>query len=158
MNWFLELLLGRRPVTNLQNNSSNHQNASSQRDQKPIRKVLLVGHCGADSGSLGWLAQQAMGLEAIRVNSDSDLRLEASQDTLLWINRVLDGHFDAADGVALVKELALGVSPPPMMLITNYADVQQAAIDAGALPGFGKNDIGDPALVDRLKKLAQSPR
>ena len=128
---------------------------TSSRDISAARfgRVLLVGHCGADSGSLSYLAHQAMGLEAARVNSDAALAREATADALLWINRVLEGSFEAGDGLALVRQLAAGDTPQPMMLITNYADIQQAAVAAGAMPGFGKSDIGSDALTQRLARL-----
>lgn len=125
----------------------------TQPNKKTIHNVLLVGHCGFDSGSLTHLVSQAMGVNAQRVNSDAQLDKQAGPHTLLLINRVLDGDFKAGDGVQLVEQLAAKGDAPAMMVITNYPDVQKKAKAAGALQGFGKNDIGDAALVQRLKKL-----
>jgi hypothetical protein len=94
-----------------------------------------------------------MGLQAVRVNDQELLQQQAGPDTLLWINRVLDGSFSAEDGVELVEQLAAQEPPPAMMLITNYPDVQAKATSAGAMEGFGKSDIGDPALTLRLRGL-----
>lgn len=120
----------------------------------PINKVLLVGHCGFDSGSLTHLVSDTMGIKAVRVNSDAALKKQADASTLLLINRVLDGDFQAGDGVALVEEIASQSDAPKMMVITNYPDVQQKAQAAGALEGFGKNDMGDAGVSQRLKSLA----
>jgi two-component system, chemotaxis family, chemotaxis protein CheY len=37
-------------------------------------------------------------------------------------------------------------------LITNYPDVQAAAIAAGAVPGFGKRDIGSPHARELIRE------
>ena len=49
---------------------------------------------------------------------------------------------------------ALGSSHSPslkMMLVSNYPEAQQEAIVAGALPGFGKREIGSRRVVDLLR-------
>jgi hypothetical protein len=38
-----------------------------------------------------------------------------------------------------------------MMLVSNYPDAQAAAEKAGALPGFGKRDIGSPRVKELLR-------
>lgn len=119
-----------------------------------ISKVILVGHCGADTGSLTWFVGDATGLPVEGVNSAARLRKVMAPDTLLLVNRVLDGDFDADTGVALIGELAKETNPPPMMLVSNYTDAQAAAEKAGALPGFGKSQIGEKKLADRLRAMA----
>ncbi len=37
------------------------------------------------------------------------------------------------------------------MLVSNYADAQKEAVEAGALPGFGKADLGDGQTHERLR-------
>lgn len=128
---------------------------STQAASSPISKVLLVGHCGFDSGSLTHLVRSSMNLSAKRVNSDDALAKEAGADTLLLINRVLDGQFKAGDGVELIQQLASQKNAPKMMVITNYPDVLEKSVAAGALPGFGKNDISSPDVSQRLKALTQ---
>jgi hypothetical protein len=38
-----------------------------------------------------------------------------------------------------------------MMLVSNYADAQQAAVAAGALPGFGKRELGTPRVSQLIR-------
>ena len=59
---------------------------------------------------------------------------------MLLINRVLGWGFNGG-GVELIASLRDGDDAPEMMLISNYADAQQAAVEAGALPGFGKSEL-----------------
>ena len=39
----------------------------------------------------------------------------------------------------------------PVMLVSNYADAQAAAVQAGALPGFGKADLGRAEMFERVR-------
>ena len=117
-----------------------------------IKRIVLVGHCGFDSGSLRSLAQQAApDAEVSMVNDDASLQQVANSDSLLLVNRVLDGRFSTGSGVALISELAKGENPPAMMLVSNYADAQEQAVAAGALQGFGKGEMYQPEVADRLK-------
>lgn len=121
-----------------------------------IKRIVLVGHCGFDSGSLRTLAQQAAPhAEVSMVNDDAALQAVAASDALLLVNRVLDGRFSAGSGVALISELANSDNPPAMMLVSNYADAQEQAVAAGAMQGFGKGEMYQPEVVDRLKAAAE---
>ena len=118
----------------------------------PITRIALVGHCGFDSGSLKRFAQVvAPQAEVTRVNDQRALDDVAGPDTLLLINRVLDGAFRVGgSGVDLIRDTAQADEPPAMMLISNYEDAQQEAIDAGALRGFGKSHIADTNTTERV--------
>jgi CheY-like chemotaxis protein len=39
----------------------------------------------------------------------------------------------------------------PVMLVTNYEEHQQVAIEAGCVRGFGKLALGDPATAELLQ-------
>ena len=119
--------------------------------------VLLVGHCGFDSGGLKRVVLQAVP-EARLEEANSRKALEANIDraSLLLVNRKLDGSFglprgDHGDGVELIREVTASDRPPACMLISNFEDAQDAAVGAGALPGFGKKDL-------RAESAAQSIR
>ncbi len=118
----------------------------------PITHVVLVGHCGFDSGPLGRLAQSvAPDAQVIGINVHKQLADVAHPGALWLVNRALDGRFDAADGIDLIEQHAGAPTPPRQMLVSNYPDSQAAAEAAGALPGFGKNDLRDPGLAGRLR-------
>ena len=118
----------------------------------PIERIALVGHCGFDSGSLLRLANRAApDAEVVRVNDQASLDGVADAGTLLLVNRVLDGRFDAGgSGVDLIRAYAGRDRGPKIMLVSNYEDAQQQAEDAGALPGFGKSQVADPAVAQRV--------
>ena len=119
-------------------------------DEQPL--VLLVGHCGADSYGLDELVAQASpNAKTSRVNSVRALRDQLNDAALLLVNRQLDGRFGVAGGIELIRTLrAEGVSTP-MMLVSNFPDAQEAAIEAGAAPGFGKRELRDPATVEKVR-------
>ena len=84
-----------------------------------------------------------------------DEAVEAATNTaydLILINRLLD-----ADGSAGMDVLASLKSNPastdiPVMIVSNYQDAQNQAIQNGAVAGFGKAALD---LEDTLKKLRQ---
>lgn len=116
--------------------------------------VLLVGHCGFDSGGLTAAAKNALPNAAVeRVNSQAALDAKRGAGVVLLVNRVLDGRFDARDGIDLIsKEAAKG--PVKALLVSNFAESQEQAQAAGGLPGFGKKDVGTPVAVDRIRAAA----
>jgi len=69
---------------------------------------------------------------------------------------VLDGRFDAGDGVELIRTLNAGDDSPQALLISNHADAQIDAVAAGARPGFGKAQLRDDLTVRRLREVAGS--
>ena len=118
----------------------------------PINRILLVGHCGADSyGLRRMLAAAAPDVAIESINDGQALERAASPQTLLLVNRVLDGSFSTHEGVALIAALAQRGDRLRMMLVSNYADAQAAAVAAGALEGFGKSEMSAPATHERSR-------
>jgi hypothetical protein len=106
-------------------------------------RIALVGHCGPDMSYLMLLVKSAApGATIERINTGSSLQTFTKlAGGLLLVNRVLDGDFSDDDGIGLI-ERTLSAGGVRAMLISNYEDAQAAAVRAGALPGFGKRDIG----------------
>ncbi len=109
--------------------------------------VLLVGHCGFDSGGLERAVRNAAPDARVEgVNSRKALEDKLSEAALLLVNRKLDGSFgvpmgEHGDGIELVRELGEKDDAPACIVISNFPEAQQAAKEAGALPGFGKKDV-----------------
>jgi two-component system chemotaxis response regulator CheY len=117
------------------------------------KKVALVGHCGPDSAYLRIAVSGASkGASVIALHDDSSLQ-QAMQDglDLILVNRQLDYGFTADEGVELVKQLREKHPELKMMLISNYPEAQEEAVAAGALPGFGKREIGSPKVKEMLR-------
>ncbi|MCO6438983.1 MAG: response regulator [Phycisphaerae bacterium] len=113
--------------------------------------VLTVGHCAPDHAALaGVLARAgAKEIRAADTTEEAVSRYRELHPDLTLVNRIFD--LDGASGLDLIARLTSAESEStPVMLVSNYADVQQQAVAAGALPGFGKNDLHSPELLERL--------
>ena len=69
------------------------------------------------------------------------------------VNRVFDA--DSASGIDFIKQLKgeEALTQTPVMLVSNYEDAQQLAIEVGAVPGFGKAALGTPPMIAQVRKL-----
>ncbi len=118
-----------------------------------LEKVILVGHCGADTGTLEWFVEEAMNLPVESANSVGKLQSLMTPRSLLMVNRLLEGDFPTDQGVELIGALTRMGSAPTMMLISNYPDAQAAAVKLGAVQGFGKSQVGQADLTQYLQSL-----
>jgi DNA-binding NtrC family response regulator len=114
--------------------------------------VLSVGQCGFDDSSIARLVRNELGASLDRAYSADDARRKIAEKKydLILLNRVFDG--DGSSGVDLIAELNKQGNAPPMILVSNYDDAQQAAVAAGAFPGFGKSALSTPQAAECLKK------
>lgn len=118
-----------------------------------LRKIVLVGHCGPDASYLR-LAVSSADRQAKILAADDEESLQqllTSGVDLLLLNRVLDSGFAEQLGVDLIRRLRAKNPQMKMMLVSNYSDAQADAVVAGALPGFGKHDIGSPRVGEVLR-------
>jgi hypothetical protein len=77
---------------------------------------------------------------------------------LLLLNRELGYGFDVSLGVELIPNLRARYPRLRLMLISNYAEAQAQAVKAGALPGFGKREIGSPRVNQLIQDaLGEAP-
>jgi two-component system chemotaxis response regulator CheY len=89
----------------------------------------------------------------LMADDDSALdRVVAQGVDLLLINRVLEYGFSVELGTDLIKRLRQEHPNLKMMLVTNYPEVQTEAVKLGALPGFGKREMGTPKVAELLRK------
>jgi hypothetical protein len=65
---------------------------------------------------------------------------------LLLLNRELSWGFDDKGGVDIIREFRATHPHIKTMLVSNYPEAQASAVAAGALPGFGKREIGSPRI------------
>ena len=117
------------------------------------KRVALIGHCGPDSSYLKMAVSAAeRGTQVIACDDDAELQelIKGGLDLLLF-NRVLDFGFPEEEGVAVIRRLRAQYPNLKMMLVSNFADAQTAAVKAGALPGFGKKDIGSSRVAHVLR-------
>ncbi len=120
------------------------------------KKVVLVGHCGPDLHLLkAAVSRVVSGIPVELANDDAALQDFTSSDSVLLINRVLDGSFTTGSGIDLIQGLARGEAPPTMMLISNFEDAQTEAQKAGANEGFGKSSLYHERTAELLRQALE---
>jgi CheY-like chemotaxis protein len=114
-----------------------------------MARVLSVGQCGFDAGTIRRMLETRFGAEVETADSAAETlrRVEEAAFDLVLVNRVFDRDGDS--GLELVARLRER-GGPAVMLVSNYADAQREAVERGAAPGFGKNELGRPETLERL--------
>ena len=125
----------------------------------PAKKVLSLGQCGADHGSIARLLNGQFGAQVVAAATFEEAlqRLRSEPFDLVLINRVLD--FNGASGLDFLPRLQedANLKSVPVMLVSNYEDAQKKAVAQGALPGFGKSALRDPNTLARLRAVLSPP-
>lgn len=116
------------------------------------KRVLDVGNCGPDFGAVKRFLTSRFGAEVQQADGavDALAALRAGQFDLVLVNRKLD--MDYSDGIEVIRQIKAdpALAATPVMLITNYAEHQDAAEQLGALRGFGKLEHEKPETIDRV--------
>jgi len=120
-----------------------------------MKKVLDVGQCQMDHGSLKWLIADRFGAQIVQAHDAEQAlaELRAGAFDLVLVNRKVDA--DATDGLEIVKAMKADpqLAAVPVMLVSNYPEAQRQAVEAGAEPGFGKSEMREPRTLERLEKF-----
>lgn len=119
------------------------------------RTIVLVGHCGPDSSYLRMTVSAAeKGVRVISADDDESLQAAiAGGADLLLLNRVLDYGFPEEMGADLVRRIKAAHPDLKMMLVSNYEEAQAQAVAAGALPGFGKRELGTARVTQLIRDV-----
>jgi two-component system, chemotaxis family, chemotaxis protein CheY len=118
-----------------------------------MSKVLLVGHCGPDATYIRMAVKSAgenVSLTSAEENAVLEQALKQGVDLILF-NRELGYGFEPDTGVEMIRVLKPRYPQVRMMLISNHADAQGEAVAVGALPGFGKREIGSARVRQLLR-------
>jgi CheY-like chemotaxis protein len=123
-----------------------------------MKRVLSVGQCAADHPSIAHVLRREFDAQTIgAVDAEEALaRLRESTFDLVLVNRVFDADGDS--GLELIRRLKAdsALAATPVMLVSNYEDAQAEAVQAGAVPGFGKAMLGRPAMLERVAAVLKS--
>ena len=119
------------------------------------KRVLDVGNCVPDHAAIRALVTGTFSAEVVQAHGPEDA-LEALRKQpidLVLINRKLDR--DYTDGIDILRQIKSdpAIANVPVMLITNYADHQQSAVEAGAEYGFGKLELHTPETHAKLARF-----
>ena len=118
-------------------------------------RVLSVGNCGFDQSSIRDMVESRFSATVLGADTAADALELLRNDSidLVLVNRIFDQ--DGFPGLDLIRTIAAAsdLQHIPTMLISNFPDHQQAAVAAGARPGFGKRQLHDPATIERLAEV-----
>jgi CheY-like chemotaxis protein len=124
------------------------------------KQILDVGNCRPDHAAIRSLIEGAFDARVLQAHTAEEAlaALQTGQFHLVLVNRQL--HRDGSPGLALIKKIKSSpeTASVPVMMITNFADQQKLALQAGAEPGFGKQDLRDAATLHKLAPLLDHPR
>ena len=120
--------------------------------------ILDVGQCNPDHSSISALLRRNFDADVQRAQSHNEAISMAKevQPALILINRLYDR--DGSEGMETLRVLKADnvTAEIPVMIVSNYADAQQAAVAAGAVQGFGKSALKDPETIKRIEECLTS--
>jgi hypothetical protein len=118
------------------------------------KKIALVGHCGVDGPRLQQELESIFRnqVQVARVNDEPSVQRAVKQGaTVLLFNREMVGDFDDPSGIDLLRRLHEQFPDRKMMLVSDHEEAQEEAEEAGAIPGFGKSELGTPEFEERIR-------
>ncbi len=117
------------------------------------KRVLDVGNCGPDHAAIRALVERHFDARVVQTHATDDtLRaLREGLYDLVLVTRKLDR--DYSDGLDVIRAIkaAPALAAVPVMLVTNFAEHQQAAMGEGAERGFGKAQLHAPETAELLR-------
>ncbi len=118
-------------------------------------RVLDVGQCDFDHDNISRMLSEEFGADVKRAATAEEAfrAVRAGLYVLVLVNRVLDA--DGTSGLDVIQRLLSNedAGATPTMLVSNYADAQDAAVALGTTRGFGKNTLTSPETRDQLASL-----
>lgn len=117
-------------------------------------RVLSVGQCGFDNGQISRYFAQTFGAVVVPIDSQ-DEAIQTLRDSggfdLVLANRL--GALDRAPGLKLIQTIKADpdLAKIPVLLVSNYESAQEEAVAQGALPGFGKAELGTSETEQKIR-------
>ena len=93
-----------------------------------------------------------MAIQRVMFVPEALAALRSDRYDLVLVNRRI--FADDSDGLDLVTAMQADptLAKTPVMMVSNFPDAQQRAVDAGARPGFGKAELNHPATFEKLAR------
>ena len=118
-----------------------------------MKNALIVGHCDLDNPQITSLIEKNFSVKVTRVKlfMNTVECLEKQYYDLVIINRI--GAFDQESAMELIKKIKQDERfNVPLMMVTNYKDQMDMAVEIGAVPGYGKDKLHDKETIELLSK------
>lgn len=121
------------------------------------KTVLSIGQCRPDSAAIAFYLKSQFSVNVLTADLPEQALalLDSSSVDLVLINRKLDA--DDSDGLEILSRIRNGSKASiPVMLVSNYPDWQQKAVEMGAVYGFGKAELNRPETKARLAAILEA--
>ncbi len=119
------------------------------------KRVLSIGQCVPDDGAILRFLSTHFDIQMVRAVDEQDAlaRIRTEPYDLILVNRKLD--IDHSDGLGVIRSIQADpdINTTPVMLVSNYPDAQEKAIQIGAEMGFGKMEYNKAEVIERLGKF-----
>ena len=116
---------------------------------KPV-KILSIGQCNADAGAIARTLADRFDATVDTAHSATEAlrKVKVGSFDLVLINRILDA--DGTSGLDLLELLI--ENGVPVMLVSDRADAQDAAVALGGVRGFGKSALSRPDTATVIQR------
>ena len=121
--------------------------------EQMTKKVLSIGQCAFDDSNIWEMLKNnfAVVVETAASHDEALAKIGENDFDLVLVNRIYD-----ATGTPGLKTITALKSESktryvPVMLVSNFEDAQSAAVEAGAVSGFGKTALANQRTIEILK-------
>ncbi len=120
--------------------------------------ILDVGQCGFDGPRMAALWKKKLGAHVSRADTLDDAieKLREKTYDVVLVNRVLAS--DGSSGLDVIREIKSESPETPVMLVSDLPEAQEEAVAAGALPGFGKQNLEDEATLETVRNASRGDK
>ena len=120
-------------------------------DGAMTKTILDVGQCGYDGPRMTKMLKSQVGVavDAADTLAEAGEKIEANRYDLVLVNREL--ALEGTEGLDLIRAMKDSGDPTPVMLVSDKPDAQAEAERLGAVHGFGKSDLDEPATVALIR-------
>ena len=117
-------------------------------------KILDVGQCGFDGPRMAklWRDQLDATVDSAASGKQAAELLKHGGYSIVLVNRLLAA--DGSSGLDVIENLLRTNPSIPIMLVSDLPDAQDAAVALGAVRGFGKAELGKPATLELVERVA----
>jgi chemotaxis response regulator CheB len=119
-------------------------------------KILDVGQCGFDGPRMARLWHDALGAEVDCADTSDDAveMVQRNDYDVVLVNRVLAA--DKSSGLEVISRLLELKLRAPVMLVSDLPEAQDAAVQLGAVRGFGKAHLGERSTLELVSHVASA--
>lgn len=118
-------------------------------------QLLDVGNCDPDHSTISRMLNEHFDVSIDRVMFVDEALAKLNENPnyhLVLVNRLI--FADRSPGIELVHQTQADkkLKNIPVMMVSNFEEAQQQAVEAGAVRGFGKDAIFENSTADQLSK------